>query len=79
MTYLCKALTKIIICVSECSGLVVELPPSTTGTNVGDRPSGLVKWEEDRTSTPTDAESDTEFGTSEGTGMSGVDGGKDGK
>ena len=38
-----------------------------------------MKLEEDRTSTPTDVESDTEFGTSEGTGISGVDAGKDGK
>lgn len=38
-----------------------------------------MKWEEDRTSTPTDAESDSEFGASEGTGIGGVDGNKDGK
>ncbi|XP_063873831.1 protein tramtrack, beta isoform-like isoform X3 [Scylla paramamosain] len=51
---------------------------SPKGASVGERPGGLVKMEEDRTSTPTDAESDTEFGTSEGTGISGVDTGKDG-
>ncbi|XP_050714340.1 broad-complex core protein isoforms 1/2/3/4/5-like isoform X2 [Eriocheir sinensis] len=51
---------------------------SPRGTSVGDRPSSLVKWEEDRTSTPTDAESDSEFGASEGTGIGGVDGSKDG-
>lgn len=49
-----------------------------TGASVGERPGGLVKLEEDRTSTPTDAESDTEFGASEGTGIGGVEGSKDG-
>lgn len=60
------------ICYTETTCLI-------PGASVGERPGGLVKLEEDRTSTPTDAESDTEFGTSEGTGISGVDGGKDGK
>lgn len=50
-----------------------------TGSSAGDRPGSLIKWEEDRTSTPTDAESDTEIGASEGTGVGGVDGSKDGK
>lgn len=57
----------------------VKLPCLSTGTNVGDRPGSLVKWEEDRTSTPNEAESDTEFGASDGTGVGGVDGSKDGK
>ena len=55
------------------------MTPPPSGASVGDRPGGLVKLEEDRTSTPTDAESDTEFVASEGTGIGSVDGGKDGK